>query len=257
MDGGTPTRRYRDGTLVLETTFETADGAVRVIDFMPPREDDARPRAHRRGRARPRAHAMELVDALRLRPLVPWVRSVDGTRLAVAGPDALAFRTPADTRGEDLRTDRGVHGRARASAVPFVLTWYPSHDDPPAPLDPERALADTESFWREWNGRRTQLAAGEWREVVPRSLITLKALTYAPTGGIVAAPTTSLPEEIGGVRNWDYRYCWLRDATFTLLALLNAGYVDEARTWRAGCCARSPATRPSCRSCTASPASGG
>ena len=116
--------------------------------------------------------------------------------------------------------------------IPFVLTWYPSHRDPPEPIDPERALADTESFWREWNGQRTGSLPDEWREVVARSLMVLKALTYAPTGGIVAAPTTSLPEWIGSVRNWDYRYCWLRDATLTLLALLNAGHADEAAHWR-------------------------
>ena len=139
-----------------------------------------------------------------------------------------------------------------------MLTWYPSHRDPPEPIDPEQALADTESCWREWSAAcAPDSLPAEWRDVVLRSLITLKALTYAPTGGIVAAPTTSLPEWIGGVRNWDYRYCWLRDATFTLFALLHAGYADEARAWRGGCCAPSPATPPTSRSCTASPASGG
>src|SRR5581483_2052539 len=117
---------------------------------------------------------------------------------------------------------------AAGERVPFVLTWYPSHEPPPQPIDPERALADTEAFWREWCSRCTTPLPPRWRPLVRRSLMVLKALTYAPTGGIVAAPTTSLPERIGGVRNWDYRYCWLRDATLTLLALLNAGYAEEA-----------------------------
>ena len=231
VDDGTPTRRYLHDTLVLETTWETDDGAVRVLDFMPPRDD--LPDLIRivegvRGSVRMRS---ELVIRFDYGHILPWVRNVDGTRLAVAGADALAFRTPADTHGEGMRTISEIVVE-EGERVPFALAWYPSHADPPPPVDPERALADTESFWRDWNGLRTSALPEEWREIVARSLMVLKALTYAPTGGIVAAPTTSLPEWIGSVRNWDYRYCWLRDATLTLLALLNAGHVEEATHWR-------------------------
>ena len=231
VDDGTPTRRYLHDTLVLETTWETDDGAVRVLDFMPPRDD--LPDLIRivegvRGSVRMRS---ELVIRLDYGHILPWVRNVDGTRLAVAGADALAFRTPADTHGEGMRTISEIVVE-EGERVPFALAWYPSHADPPPPVDPERALADTESFWRDWNGLRTSALPEEWREIVARSLMVLKALTYAPTGGIVAAATTSLPEWIGSVRNWDYRYCWLRDATLTLLALLNAGHVEEATHWR-------------------------
>ena len=231
VDGGTPTRRYLHDTLVLETTWETDGGAVRVLDFMPPREDVpdlVRIVEGVRGSVRMRS---ELVIRFDYGHIVPWVRNVDGTRLAVAGADALAFRTPADTHGEDMRTVSEVVVE-EGERIPFTLTWYPSHGDPPPAVDAERALADTESFWRDWNGLRTSALPEEWREIVARSLMVLKALTYAPTGGIVAAPTTSLPEWIGSVRNWDYRYCWLRDATLTLLALLNAGHADEAAQWR-------------------------
>jgi GH15 family glucan-1,4-alpha-glucosidase len=166
--------------------------------------------------------------------VVPWVRKRTherDTRIALAGPDALCFRTPANTRGEDLRTvseftvDEGER-------VPFVLTWFTSHEDPPEPIDAEQALADTEGFWREWSEQCEVDLPPEWATVVRRSLIVLKALTYEPTGGIVAAPTTSLPEWIGSVRNWDYRYCWLRDATLTLLALLQGNHDEEAIAWR-------------------------
>ena len=228
---GKPSRRYLHDTLVLETTWETEEGSVRVLDFMPPREetpDLVRIVEGVRGSVRMRS---ELVIRFDYGHIVPWVRHVDDARIAVAGADALAFRTLVETRGEDMRTISEVTVD-EGERIPFVLTWYPSHRDPPAPIDPERALADTESFWREWNGQRTGSLPDEWREVVARSLMVLKALTYAPTGGIVAAPTTSLPEWIGSVRNWDYRYCWLRDATLTLLALLNAGHADEAAHWR-------------------------
>ncbi len=231
VDGGTPTRRYLHDTLVLETTWETDDGAVRVLDFMPPRDDVpdlVRIVEGVRGSVRMRS---ELVIRFDYGHIVPWVRNVDGTRLAVAGADALAFRTPADTHGEDMRTVSEIVVE-EGERIPFTLTWYPSHRDPPPAVDAERALADTESFWRGWNGLRTSALPEEWREIVARSLMVLKALTYAPTGGIVAAPTTSLPEWIGSVRNWDYRYCWLRDATLTLLALLNAGHAEEAAQWR-------------------------
>jgi GH15 family glucan-1,4-alpha-glucosidase len=222
-------RRYWQDTLVLETVFETDGGLVRVIDFMPPRGDA--PDVVRiveclSGRVRMRS---ELVIRFDFGSVVPWVRNVDGTRLAVAGPDALAFRTPVVLRGENMRTV-GEFDVAEGERVPFVLTWYPSHAEPPRAIDAEHALGDTESFWRDWAAKCEHMH--EWHEPVHRSLLTLKALTYAPTGGIVAAPTTSLPERIGGTRNWDYRYCWLRDSTLMLLTMLNAGYVEEAERWR-------------------------
>jgi len=228
----TSTRRYLHDTLVLETTWETPEGTVRVFDFMPPRgkaPDVVRMVEGVRGQVAMRS---ELVIRFDYGHVVPWVRRVDDTRQAVAGPDALCFRTPAHTRGENMRTV-SEFAIEEGERVPFVLTWYPSHETEPAEIDPEVALAETESFWREWNARCTVPFPGEWVDLLHRSLMVLKALTYAPTGGIVAAPTTSLPEWIGGVRNWDYRYCWLRDATLTLLALLHADHVDEALDWRA------------------------
>jgi GH15 family glucan-1,4-alpha-glucosidase len=224
------TRRYRPNTLILETEWETASGAVRVLDFMPPRgtnPDVVRIVEGIRGRVPMRT---ELVIRFDYGSIVPWVRRTNGqARVAIGGPDGLVLRTPASLRGEDLRTlsDFVVESRER---VPFTLTWFPSHAEWPAAIDPDHALRDTEQYWRRFSSRATY--SGEWAEVVQRSLMVLKALTYAPTGGIVAAPTTSLPEYVGGVRNWDYRYCWLRDATLTLLAFLEAGYVDEAGEWR-------------------------
>ena len=162
--------------------------------------------------------------------VVPWVeRLSEGGVTAIGGPERVVLRTPAPLRGEDLKTV-GEFTLDAGETIPFVLSYGPSHQPLPPPVDPARALRDTEVFWRRWSDRCA--SAGPWTEVVKRSLVVLKGLTYAPTGGIVAAPTTSLPEQLGGVRNWDYRYCWLRDATFTLLALMNAGYYDEARTWR-------------------------
>jgi GH15 family glucan-1,4-alpha-glucosidase len=231
VDGGTPTRRYLHDTLVLETTWETDAGAVRVLDFMPPRDDVpdiVRIVEGVRGSVRMQS---ELIIRFDYGHIVPWVRNLDGTRVAVAGADALAFRTPAPTHGEDMRTISEILVE-EGERIPFTLTWYPSHRDPPPSVDAERALAETETFWRDWNGLRMGSLPEEWHDLVARSLMVLKALTYAPTGGIVAAPTTSLPEWIGSVRNWDYRYCWLRDATLTLLALLNAGHADEAAQWR-------------------------
>jgi GH15 family glucan-1,4-alpha-glucosidase len=171
----------------------------------------------------------ELIIRFDYGSVIPWVRRVDGDRIAIAGPDALTLRTPIEVYGEDMTTV-GEFTVTKGDRVPFVLTWFPSHEPPPAIVDPERALKDTEDFWREWTDECTY--DGDWHADVDHSLRVLKALTYAPTGGIVAAPTTSLPERIGGVRNWDYRYCWVRDATFTLFALLNAGYEREARAWR-------------------------
>jgi GH15 family glucan-1,4-alpha-glucosidase len=228
---GQATRRYLHDTMVLETTWETEDGVVRVFDFMPPRgkaPDVVRIVEGVRGSVPMRS---ELVLRFDYGSVVPWVRRVEDTRLAVAGPDAVCFHTPAHTRGENMRTI-SEFAIDEGERVPFALTWYPSHEQPPHRIDEEVALAETESFWREWNARCTADVPEEWRDLLHRSLMTLKTLIYAPTGGIVAAPTTSLPEWIGGVRNWDYRYCWLRDATLTLLALLQAGHVEEALDWR-------------------------
>jgi GH15 family glucan-1,4-alpha-glucosidase len=222
-------RRYRGDTLVLETELENADGSVRLVDFMPPREtkpDVVRIVEGVRGRVE---MEMELVIRFDYGDIVPWVRNVEGTLVAIAGPDALALRTPVALEGRDLRTHASFTV-AEGDRVPFVLTWFPSNEPVPTPVEPDVALHDTETYWEEWADRCTYF--GRWHDAVHRSLLTLKALTYAPTGGIVAAPTTSLPEALGGVRNWDYRYCWLRDATLTLLALLRAGYIDEARSWR-------------------------
>jgi GH15 family glucan-1,4-alpha-glucosidase len=222
-------RRYRDDTLVLETELETDGGAVRLLDFMPPR--DTQPDLVRivegiRGRVEMR---MELVIRFDYGSIVPWVRNLDGTLVAIAGPDAVLLRTPVEHEGRDLRTVASFTV-AEGDRVPFVLRWFPSNESPPEPVDPEEALSTTVAFWEKWAAQCTY--DGRWRDAVLRSVLTLKALTYAPTGGIVAAPTTSLPEWLGGVRNWDYRYCWLRDATLTLLALIRAGYADEASAWR-------------------------
>ena len=226
----TPTRRYRGDTLILETDFESAEGAVTLVDFMPIGEGAAglvRIVIGRRGTVR---MAMELILRFDYGIAVPWVSRLDDGRLcAIAGPDMAVLETPVTTRGEGLTTVAEFEVRA-GERVPFVLAHGRSHLSAPRGPDPEAALARTEGFWRDWIGHCR--ASGEWSEPVRRSLITLKALTYAPTGGIVAAPTTSLPERLGGERNWDYRHCWLRDATLTLLALMSAGYYDEARAWR-------------------------
>jgi GH15 family glucan-1,4-alpha-glucosidase len=229
-DAARSSRRYRGETLILETDWETEGGAVRVIDFMPPRGQDPDVVRIVEGLHGEVAMQSELVIRFDYGHVIPWVRRVDsGARVAVAGPDALCFQTPARTRGENMRTRSEVTVR-EGERVPFVLTWFPSHQKGPTSIDPEQALADTEDFWGDWlEGCGYD---GPWAGVVRRSLVVLKALTYAPTGGIVAAPTTSLPEELGGVRNWDYRFCWLRDATLTLLAFLDADYADEAKAWR-------------------------
>jgi len=224
-------RRYRGDTLILETRFETAEGAVLLVDFMPPRSGHSnlvRLVVGERGRV---AMRTELVVRFGYGAKVPWVhRQEDGTLRAIAGPDQVVLRTPVPVRGEDLKTV-GEFTVAEGETVPFTLTYAPSHLPPPEPANPQAALEATERFWTEWSGR-ARLEEGQWRDAVMRSLITLKALTYAPTGGIVAAPTTSLPETLGGIRNWDYRFCWLRDATLSLLALMNAGYYEEAGSWR-------------------------
>jgi GH15 family glucan-1,4-alpha-glucosidase len=222
-------RHYRGDTLVLETEWDVPEGSVRVIDFMPPRAqatDVVRIVEGLRG-----AVPMEMLLKLRFDygHVVPWIRHTDGQLAAVAGPDAAWLSTDVPLVGRDLSTQARFTVRA-GQRVPFVLTYAPSHLPPPTPADPERALADSERFWSDFIAQFEY--AGEWADAVRRSLIVLKALTYAPTGGIVAAVTTSLPEQIGGSRNWDYRYCWLRDSTFTLQALLGTGYVAEAKAWR-------------------------
>ena len=222
-------RRYRDGSLVLETEFETDDGAVRVIDSMPPRE--AAPRIVRT------VHGLRgSVDmTMRMRPRFdygktkPWMRMAGGAVIAVGGPDALELRStePLSEHEFAAHAEFTIREGDRAG---FVLSHHPSWEDPPGAIDPFASTDATDAWWKEWSGRSTY--AGGWADEVERSLITLKALIYAPSGGIVAAATTSLPEFLGGVRNWDYRFCWLRDASLTLDALMAAGYVEEATAWR-------------------------
>ncbi|MEV4441768.1 glycoside hydrolase family 15 protein [Streptomyces sp. NPDC049577] len=224
-------RAYRGDSLVLETVWETGSGTVKVTDFMPQR--DRAPDVVRIVEGV--SGSVEMLGVLRLRfdygSVVPWVRRSDGHRVGIAGPDAVWLRSlPAvRTYGEDYST-RSEFTVGAGESVAFVLTWHPSHEPRPEPVDPHDSLRDSLEDWHAWAGQCTY--DGPYREAVLRSLITLKALTYAPTGGIVASATTSLPEEIGGVRNWDYRYCWLRDSTMTLGCLLAAGYHDEAAAWR-------------------------
>ena len=223
-------RRYRGDTLILETEFDTAGGAVRITDFMPPGGENAdvvRIVTGLRGRV---AMRTELVIRFDYGSIVPWVSRLDDGRLrAIAGPDMLVLTHDAEVHGESLTTVAEFEISA-GDRVCFVLTWSKSHLPPPAPIDALRALNETEEFWKKWSGRCTY--RGDWWDPVMRSLLTLKALTYSPTGGIVAAATTSLPEQLGGSRNWDYRFCWIRDATLTLLALMDAGYYAEAAAWR-------------------------
>jgi GH15 family glucan-1,4-alpha-glucosidase len=234
QSGGTCTRRrYRPDTLVLETEWDTPEGGVRVLDLMPPRDraaDVVRIVEGLRGRV---PMAMELRLRMDYGNIVPWVRQVEAGMHAVAGPDSVWLDTPVPLYGQDFTT-RAEFEVAAGERVPFVLTYAKSFEPRPAPVEAEPALAETESFWSDWLQDFDYHGHGnpEWTEAVRRSLILLKALTYAPSGGIVAAATTSLPEQIGGPRNWDYRYCWLRDATFTLQALLGTGFADEARAWR-------------------------
>lgn len=221
-------RRYLGNTLILETRFETKSGAVALIDFMPLRGKASDVVRLVRGVSGTVKMRMELVIRFGFGVDIPWVRRIDHSLLAVAGQDMTVLRTPAETRGEDLTTVSDFEVKA-GEAVPFVLTYGPSHLELPAPIDPEIALQETEKFWQRWCSNCTR--DGDYHDLIVRSLITLKALTFGPTGGIVAAPTTSLPEKLGGMRNWDYRFCWLRDATFTLLALMNSGYTEEASAW--------------------------
>lgn len=221
-------RHYRGHTLVLETEWSSPEGTVRVIDFMPPR--DTQPDIVRIVRGV--SGTVPMRSELRLRfdygHLVPWVRRADGQIDAVAGPDAVSLRSDVHQYGKDYATYADFEIGAGDQAW-FVLTWHASHHPPPEPIDALAALASTERYWLDWIGRRTDQDSPE---EVTRSLLTLKALTYSPSGGIVAAPTTSLPEELGGERNWDYRYCWLRDATMTLAAMIRSGYTEEATAWR-------------------------
>ncbi|WNG32654.1 glycoside hydrolase family 15 protein [Archangium violaceum] len=230
--GGTPPRvrrRYRKDSLVLETEFTTTEGVVRVVDCMPPR--DCTPdliRVVEGVKGQVPMH-LELIIRFDYGSVVPWVTKNGAELQAVAGPDALSLYTPVKTHGHHLTTvaDFTV---SEGQRIPFVLRWHPSNEPAPEPLDALAAVADTEQWWREWFGHCTY--QGPWSEPVRTSLMALKALTYAPTGGIVAAATTSLPERLGGIRNWDYRFCWLRDATFTLYALLLSGFREEALAWR-------------------------
>ena len=229
-DGARITRRYRPNTLILETRFECSEGVVTLVDFMPMQGTHSsvvRLVVGERGRV---AMDTKLVLRFGYGAIVPWVtRLDDGALRAIAGPDMVVLRTPVHLTGQNLTTV-GKFTVGAGEAVPFVLTYENSHLPPPARLDPRAALAETESFWTAWTKKCRP--PGHCSDAVLRSLITLKALTYWPTGGIVAAPTTSLPECLGGVRNWDYRFCWLRDATLTLIALMDAGYYDEANSWR-------------------------
>ncbi len=222
-------RRYREGTLVLETDFETDDGAVTIVDCMPPRTEEpdlVRLVVGRRGTDPMR---MQLVIRFDYGSIVPWVRRIAGGISAVAGADSLLLYTDVPMRGENLTTTADFSVSAGPES-PFVMMWHPFHESSPERIDAERGIRLTHDWWQEWSARcRYQ---GPWRDAVLRSLITLKAMTYDPTGGVLASVTTSLPERIGGVRNGDYRYCWVRDATFTLDALIKGGYLDEARAWR-------------------------
>ncbi|HTZ61016.1 MAG TPA: glycoside hydrolase family 15 protein [Acidobacteriaceae bacterium] len=223
------TRKYRDHTLILETTFESADFAVMLIDFMPIRgvnSDVVRIVKGIRGAA---PMKMELIIRYNYGITIPWVTSTDQELHAIAGPDLIVLRTKVPLAGKDFTTVSEFTVNAGES-IDFVMTYGPSHLHVPRAINVDKAHQDTQAFWENWVAQGNY--RGEYRSAVERSLITLKALTYRPTGGIVAAATTSLPEQLGGSRNWDYRYCWLRDATFTLQALMSGGYYQEARAWQ-------------------------
>lgn len=223
-------RRYTDGSLVLETEFETADGVAALIDFMPPRNDNCDLIRIVEGRRGSVAFDFDLAIRFDYGRTVPWVSRLPDERLtAIAGPDLLVLQHPVELHGEDMHT-RGRFVATEGDRLPFVMAHLSSTAAAPEPVDAEAALAETLAYWRDFAAKCD--AGGRWAELVRRSLITLKALTYDPTGGIVAAATTSLPEAIGGPRNWDYRYCWVRDATVTLLALMKLGYYEEASAWR-------------------------
>ena len=223
-------RAYRDRTLILETSIETPDGAATIVDFMPPRGDAShvvRLVCGKRGRL---VMWTEFLIRFDYGSLTPWITHMeDGSLRAIAGPDLVVLRTPVPLLNRNFKTEASFTVSA-GETVPFVLTYGASHLSPPRRIDPLKALADTEAFWHDWANQAKP--AGDWSDAVIRSLITLKALTYRPTGAIAAALTTSLPEKLGGTRNWDYRFCWLRDATFTVLSLMNAGYYQDALAWR-------------------------
>ena len=245
------TRRYRGDSLILETRFETPEGVVKIVDFMPPRSGHSHLVRLIVGESGSVTVRSELVVRFGYGSSVPWVHSQqDGTVRAIAGPDQVVLRTPVEIQGKIPRIESEFTVR-KGDTIPFTLTYAPSHLAPPEPTEFAAALRATEQFWYAWSGR-AGIEPGEGREAVMRSLITLKALTHAPTGGIVAAATTSLPETLGGIRNWDYRFCWLRDATLSLLALMNAGYYEEAGAWREWLPGLSRVIRPKPKSCTAS-----
>jgi GH15 family glucan-1,4-alpha-glucosidase len=227
---GEATRHYRPGSLVLETEWDTAGGRIRIIDFMPPRGEAPGIVRIVEGLTGCVMVESELVIRFGYGRVVPWVSRADDALVATAGPDALVMRTRAMTGGENMTTVSAFEVRA-GERMPFELTWFPSHSELPSFVDPDEALRETEEFWSAWASRCTY--DGPYHDEVLQSLVVLKGLTYRPTGGIVAAPTTSLPVALGGARNWDYRYCWLRDATLTLLVLLETGYTEEAEAWRA------------------------
>jgi GH15 family glucan-1,4-alpha-glucosidase len=231
-DGDVPSsgRRYRGNSLVLETEFVTPTGTVRVVDCMPPREQDPDIVRVVEGVSGEVTMRMELIVRFDYGSIVPWARSIDGVWRAIAGPDAVSLWSPVPLRGVDLTTQATFVVR-EGERVQFRLLWHASCAGVPEPVDTEHAVEHTCEWWERWCEQCTY--SGEWRADVLRSLIVLKALTFGPTGGIVAAPTTSLPEQLGGVRNWDYRFCWLRDATFTLYSLLSCGFKSEAESWRA------------------------
>ncbi len=222
-------RKYREGTLVLETEFETAEGRVAVVDCMPPRDEMPNVLRVVEGRQGRVPMRMALTIRFDYGSLVPWVRKTEGGLIAIGGVDLVRLQTPVALRGENLQTV-AEFTVGPGEEIPFDLSWQPSYQPLAPPVEAIEQVAQTEQWWREWSSRCTY--AGPYRDAVLRSLITLKALTYQQSGGLLAAPTTSLPERPGGVRNWDYRYCWLRDATFALYALMLGGYTEEARAWR-------------------------
>ena len=228
-------RRYLPGTAILETMFETADGAVAVTDFMPLTDDEDYVDVVRlvRGVRGQVPMRMELIVRFGYGAIVPWVRRQDFGIRAIAGPDALELRTPVELHGKHFTTV-SEFSVGEGATVPFVLAYHRSHRPGAPSRDCHQSLEETKQFWSEWSGRchYENHPAPHWRDAVVRSLITLKCLSFGPTGGIIAAPTTSLPEQLGGVRNWDYRFCWIRDATLTLYALLTSGYREEALAWR-------------------------
>jgi GH15 family glucan-1,4-alpha-glucosidase len=225
----TVSRNYRDGSLILETHFETESGSATLIDCMVPGSETPellRVVVGTRGEVRMK---LEVILRFDYGSIVPWVRKTDRGISAIAGPDTIRLSSDVELQGKDMKTEAEFTVK-EGRQVSFEMGWFPSHKNEPAALDIDAAMRETEKWWGEWSGRCTY--QGKWKDAVVRSLVTLKGLTFLPTGGIVASPTTSLPEQLGGVRNWDYRFCWVRDATFTLQALLNAGYMEEAREWR-------------------------